>query len=103
MIRPVGRSVSNHVPSGREAKQPLTPGQAPVILAGLTIGIALMGIQLWLLTVALDLYLSGEGAQIAGLTLASGIIFVGGIFMLRLIRRRLRVKVPFPDVEAPVD
>ncbi len=90
------RSLSNRTPGSSEAQQPLTPGQAPIVLAGLVIGVALMGVQLWLLTVALDLYLSGAADQLVGLTLASGLIFLGGILMLRLLRRRLRVKGPLP-------
>jgi hypothetical protein len=62
-----------------------------LVLAGLAIGLLLMGIQLWLLTIALDLYLAGAGGQIWQLALASGGIFVGGLLMLRLLKRRPRV------------
>jgi uncharacterized protein DUF6755 len=34
-------------------------GQQTMVLAALIIGLLLMGLQLWLLTVALDLYLAG--------------------------------------------
>jgi hypothetical protein len=59
-----------------------------------------MGIQLWLLTIALDLYLGGEGEQLWQLALASGAIFLGGLMITRLLRRRPRVRrgptgVPF--------
>ena len=72
--------------------QPPPPGQMTLILAGLTIGLLLMGIQLWLLTIALDLYLAGAGARIWQLALVSGAIFLGGLLMLRLLNRRPRVR-----------
>jgi len=67
------------------------PGQMQIALAGLVIGLVLMGIQLWLLTVSLDLYLSGEGGQIWGLAVVSGVIFLGGLVMIWLLNRRFRV------------
>ena len=63
------------------------PGRVAVVLTGLAIGILLMGIQLWLLTISLDLYLSGGGPDILVLTLISGLIFLGGLFVLRLLGR----------------
>ncbi len=72
------------------ADRPPPPGQGPIILAGLSIGILLMGIQLWLLTVALDLYLAGSGSGIWNLALISGLIFLGGLLMLWLLERRPR-------------
>jgi len=63
------------------------PGRIAVVLTGLAIGILLMGIQLWLLTISLDLYLSGGGPDILVLTLISGLIFLGGLFVLRLLGR----------------
>ena len=72
--------------------QPPPPGQMTLVLAGLAIGLLLMGIQLWLLTIALDLYLGGQGAQVWQLALVSGGIFLGGLLMLRLLGRRPRVR-----------
>ena len=72
--------------------QPPPPGQMPIVMAALSIGLLLMGIQLWLLTIALDLYLAGAGAQIWQLALLSGGIFLGGLLMLRLPSRRPRVR-----------
>ena len=63
------------------------PGRVAVVLTGLAIGILLMGIQLWLLTISLDLYLSGGGPGVLVLTLISGLIFLGGLFVLRLLGR----------------
>ena len=68
------------------------PGQMGVVLAGLAIGVLLLGIQLWLLTVALELYLSGEGGRVWQAALISGAIFLGGIGMLWVIRRRPSVR-----------
>lgn len=64
------------------------PGRMAVVLAALMIGLLLMGIQLWLLTVALELYLGGHGRQVWQLGLASGLIFLGGLLTLRLLGRR---------------
>ena len=72
--------------------QPPPPGQMTLVLAGLAIGLLLMGVQLWLLTIALDLYLGGAGARIWQLALVSGAIFLGGLLMLRLLGRRPRVR-----------
>ena len=68
------------------------PGQMAIVMAGLVIGLLLMGIQLWLLTVALDLYLAGKGGEVWQLALLSGLIFLGGLAMLWLIGRRPQVQ-----------
>lgn len=77
---------------GEVGEVPPPPGQMGVVLAGLAIGILLMGVQLWLLTVALELYLSGEGNRVWQLALISGAIFLGGLGMLSLMRRRPQVR-----------
>ncbi len=64
------------------------PGQVAVVLAGLTIGILLMGIQLWLLTIALDLYLAGQSTYSWLLAVISGLVFLGGVLILRLLTHR---------------
>lgn len=63
------------------------PGQQAIVLAALMIGLLLMGIQLWLLTVALELYLAGAGRHGWSLALVSGLIFLGGLLVLRLLGR----------------
>lgn len=75
-----------------QVNQPPPPGHIGLIMTGLTIGILLMSIQLWLLTIALDLYLAGQGRQVWLIALVSGAIFAGGLLMLRLLRRRPRVR-----------
>lgn len=67
-------------------------GQTVIVSAALAIGIILMGIQLWLLTVALDLFLAGRGDQVWQQAIVSGAIFAGGLLILRLLRRRARVR-----------
>jgi hypothetical protein len=71
-----------------QTDRPPPPGQGPIVLAGLSLGVVLMGIQLWLLTVALDLYLGGSGSQVWSIALISGLIFLGGLLMLWLLDRR---------------
>ena len=66
------------------------PGQVAVVLAGLAIGILLMGIQLWLLTIALDLYLAGHSTDIWLLVIISGLVFLGGLLVLRVLARHPR-------------
>jgi hypothetical protein len=91
----VDRDLSPYL--GRErpeevADEPPPPGQTTIATAALTIGLLLMGIQLWLLTIALDLYLAGEGGQVWQLALASGAIFLGGLMITGLLRRRPQVR-----------
>jgi hypothetical protein len=58
------------------------------------IGILLLGVQLWILTVALDLFLEGNGGQVWTLAVVSGLIFAGGLAVVWLLRRRPRVRHP---------
>ncbi|TMD56474.1 MAG: hypothetical protein E6I93_05060 [Chloroflexi bacterium] len=67
-----------------------SPGQIATVLTGLAIGILLMGIQLWLLTIALDLYLGGQDTYIWLLAVISGLVFLGGLLVLRVLTRRPR-------------
>ncbi|GAC1387106.1 MAG: hypothetical protein NVSMB33_16660 [Ktedonobacteraceae bacterium] len=69
-----------------------SPGQVAVALTALTLGILLMGIQLWLLTIALDLYLAGQGTNIWLLALISGLVFLGGLLVLHVLTRRPRTQ-----------
>jgi hypothetical protein len=73
------------------APQPEEPdvqhGQATLALLGLMIGILLMGIQLWLLTLAFDLYLEGKRSETLIAAIISGLVFLGGLLMLRYLNR----------------
>lgn len=79
-------------PAEEAGREPPPAGQMALVMAGLAIGLLLMGMQLWLLTIALDLYLAGAGARVWQLALVSGLIFLGGLLMLRLLGRRPRVR-----------
>jgi hypothetical protein len=76
-------------PDGPADRTP-PPGQVAVVMAALMLGLLLMGIQLWLLTVALELFLGGHGPQVWLLALVSGLIFVGGLLVLKVLGRRPR-------------
>ncbi len=66
------------------------PGQVAVVLTGLALGILLMSIQLWLLTIALDRYLAGQGVDTWLLAVISGLVFLGGLLVLRVLARSPR-------------
>jgi hypothetical protein len=83
-VGPPARSVD-----GREDRSP-PPGHQAVVMAALVLGLLLMGIQLWLLTVALELFLGGHGRQVWLLAVVSGLIFVGGLLVLKVLSRRPR-------------
>ena len=70
--------------------RPPPPGRQALQLAALCVGLLLMGVQLWLLTIALDLYLAGKGAQVWGIAAVSGLIFLGGLVVLWVLGRRPR-------------
>jgi hypothetical protein len=74
---------------GLEDRSP-PPGHQAVVMAALVLALLLMGIQLWLLTVALELYLGGHGRQVWLLAVVSGLIFVGGLVVLKVLGRRPR-------------
>jgi hypothetical protein len=69
-------------------EEPVTPGRQAVVMMMLALGIMLLAGQLWLLTVALDLYLAGQGETIWLTCLLSGLIFAGGLLVLRLLERQ---------------
>jgi hypothetical protein len=62
--------------------RPPPPGWAALLLAALIVGLLLLGIQLWLLTVAL-----GSGGRVWLLALVSGVVFLGGLLALWLLDR----------------
>src|SRR3954452_22767206 len=85
----VSDRLTERLHAGEDRSPP--PGQVAVVMAALMIGLLLMGTQLWLLSVALELYLGGLGRQVWLLALLSGAIFAGGMVMLRLLGRRPRL------------
>ncbi len=64
------------------------PGESTLVTLGLVVGILFMTIQLWLLTVAFDLYLSGQRGETVRVAIISGLVFLGGLLMLRVLDRR---------------
>lgn len=76
------------------------PGRQALLLASLAIGLVLLAVQLWLLTVALELYLAGHGDKVWVLGLFSGLVFLGGLFAVWLLSRSPRLAghhLPPPD------
>ena len=70
------------------------PGQNGLVMLGLSVGILLMSVQLWLLTLAFNLYLSGERGRTLIAAIASGGIFAGGLVMVWVLRRSARRRRP---------
>src|SRR5262249_5987292 len=79
----------NTYPSGHELRRAIVPppGESGLVFAALSIGILLMGIQLWILTVALEQFKRHEYPPIYALAGISALIFAGGLVMLWLLRR----------------
>ena len=92
-----GRVSRPPTPAGTPSDMPTLPGQAPLVGAALAIGILLLAIQLWILTVALDLFLASRGGQVWLLAAVSGLIFLGGLLVLWVLRRRPRVRNPLRE------
>jgi hypothetical protein len=67
------------------------PGREALLLAFLAIGLVLLAIQLWLLTVALEMYLAGHGREVWSLAIFSGLVFVGGLLSVWLLSRSPRL------------
>ncbi|GLV56789.1 hypothetical protein KDH_36280 [Dictyobacter sp. S3.2.2.5] len=64
-------------------------GRLAMLLAGLIIGIILLGIQLWMLTVALNQYLQGQTTGSWQLVVVSGLVLIGGIIVWRVMDRQI--------------
>jgi hypothetical protein len=62
----------------------LSQGRTALLGAATLLGGLMLGIQLWLLTTALDLYLAGEGERLWQIALASALIFAGGVLAVVL-------------------
>lgn len=73
-----------------ESERRPPPGQVAVVMMSLMIGILLMGIQLWLLTVALNLYLAGRSGFLWVIGVITCLVFLGGLLILRVLERRPR-------------
>ena len=62
------------------------PGHYALVMLGLSMGIVLMAVQLWLLTLAFNLYLLGDRKGTVIAAIVSGLVFLGGLAMLRVLR-----------------
>jgi hypothetical protein len=71
-------------PTGTHTAPP--PGHLGLVMLGLSMGIVLMAIQLWLLTLAFNLYLLGDRRGTVIAAVVSGLVFLGGLAMLRVLR-----------------
>ena len=91
------RTLVSETTSDVERKPP--PGQIAVVLTGLALGILLLGIQLWLLTIALDRYLAGQNAFSWLTAVISGLVFLGGLLVLYLLARHPHVRVRQRDYD----
>ncbi len=67
---------------GRAEESTPPPGRQALLIAKLALGVLLLGVQLWLLTISLDLYLSGDGSNEWTLAVFSGVVFLGGLLAL---------------------
>lgn len=85
------RAESGDVREQRMRNSP-PPGEAGLLGAALAIGMLLMGLQLWILTVALDAFQRHNDGQVYALAGISALIFLGGAAMLWILRRRPTVR-----------
>ena len=63
------------------------PGQGGLIMLGLSVGILLMSVQLWLLTLAFNLYFLGDRVGTLIAAVVSGCICLGGLALLWVLQR----------------
>lgn len=86
--RDVAHYVEPHIQGPREDQA--TPGRQAIVLMMVTLGLLLLGLQLWLLSAVHDLFLAGEGRFLWAGFLLSGLIFLGGLGALRVLDRQER-------------
>ena len=68
------------------------PGEYGLLGAALAVGLLLMGLQLWILTVALDAFQRHNDDQVYALAGISALIFLGGAAMLWILKRTPRIR-----------
>jgi hypothetical protein len=84
--RPARKPTAPRLTSAEAAGAP--SGQHGLVQLGLGLGVLLMTVQLWLLTISFNLVLAGQRRGTLLVAAGSGLIFVGGLVMLRLLGRR---------------
>src|SRR4029078_9217160 len=70
--QPPSRERYEGIPVAYSGPRPL-PGREALLLAAFLLALLMLGLQLWLLTIALGLYLGGDGDNIWALALVSGV------------------------------
>src|SRR5690606_24454661 len=78
-------------PEPAYSQRRLVPGREALLISALVFGLLMLGIQLWLLTVALELYLAGDGDHVWGIAVGSGLLFLGGLFAVWRLSRNTRI------------
>ncbi len=74
------------------ADDPVRAWEGPVLTTAVALGLLLMAVQLWILTVALDLLLGGRDEGLLRLAIVSGVVFAGGLVVLKLLGARTRMR-----------
>lgn len=85
-VRPAREEAGPHLTSANATGA--LSGQQGLVQLGLGLGVLLMTVQLWLLTIAFNLFLAGQRRGTLLVAAGSGLIFVGGLVMLRVLGRR---------------
>ncbi len=75
-----------------EADRPQRPGRQALLLAAATIGLVMLALQLWFLTIALDLFYLREQSGAWALAVLSGLVYVGGLLALGMFEKSRRVR-----------
>ncbi len=78
--------------SERRSRNSPPPGEFGLLGAALAIGLLLLGLQLWILTVALDAFQRHNNNQLYALAGISALIFLGGAAILWILRRTPSVR-----------
>jgi hypothetical protein len=92
-------------PGGQERHKTAVapPGEGVLLSAAVAMGILLMGMQLWILTVALEQFERHHYREVYALTGFSALIFAGGVAILWMLRRTPRVRSTYsPTVSVPL-
>lgn len=66
------------------------PGHDALVLGALLVGFMMIGLQLWLLSVATELVLEGHASAAWGPVALSGVVLVGGLLTEWLLSRARR-------------
>jgi hypothetical protein len=90
MSTPLGTRTPPFREQARRATPP--PGEAGLVGAALLIGILLLALQLWILTIALEEFQRHNDQRIYILAAISALIFAGGLAVRWLLKRTPRIR-----------